>query len=85
MIHKAITPDEYRAGLKKLWDALPQRIYEEDDVFTLASQRIKWLTEVLESIAMQGTDMPAVNIDEAGWYRQIAYRCIGRARRGLDA
>ncbi len=40
-----VTPEQYHAGLNKLWDALGNTGNGTDDVFTLCANRIKELEE----------------------------------------
>jgi hypothetical protein len=79
-----ISPEQYHAGLDRLWRALNLTTTQSEDVFTLASQRLKHLTEVLETIAHYGTDQPAYSGSTEGeWYRSVAYRLIGIAAQGI--
>jgi len=79
-----LSPEQYHAGLDRLWKALGITTVQDTDVFTLAAERIVHLTEVLEDIAHHGTDQPALS-DNTEWYRSVAYNCIHIAQRGLDA
>jgi len=50
------TPQQYHAGLDKLWAAMPRYVSSTDeDVFTLAAEEIGWLREALEDIAARST------------------------------
>ncbi len=48
-----LTPDQYHAGVDKLWDALGLTGTQETDVFTLANARITELQNKLEAMTEQ--------------------------------
>jgi len=51
-----------------------------------AEAEVVRLREALEYIAMHGTDMPALHtMDEAEWWRRIAYDCMRHATIALKA
>jgi hypothetical protein len=52
-----LTPEQYHAGLDKLWDALENVIYNgERDVFTMCSDRIKELESLIKQLNKDKTE-----------------------------
>lgn len=45
-----ISPEQYHAGLDKLWDALRITTVQDTDVFTLAADRIEALKAIVEKL-----------------------------------
>ena len=82
-----LTPEQYHAGLDKLWKALKLTGVQDTDVFTLAAERIEFLTNDLEVIAWLGTSLPSDQDtkDTKESWKKLARDCIEIARRVLDA
>ena len=58
------TPQQYHAGLDKLWDALGLTKPQEEDVFTLAGRKIKRLRAIVDKRSRRitkGDDMKSAH------------------------
>lgn len=52
-----LTPQQYHAGLDKLWNALDVTGVQKDDVFTMASKEIQSLKQTVRELAESIVDI----------------------------
>lgn len=73
-----ISPDQYHAGVAKLWKALRLTSVQDEDVFTLAARKIDEMREALGVVAYQGIERAAACESKVQW-EHLARTCISVA------
>ena len=62
-----ITPQQYHAGLDKLWKSLRLTEVQDEDVFTLTAREIEWLRAIVDKLPKTSDGIPVVPGGDDVW------------------